>query len=276
MITSTFYGTSSVHVTDGDTNIFVDAFLTRPSLARLVFRRLEPDEAIIDAALARGGVDKLDALFVAHSHHDHLLDAPRVADKLGATLYGSRSTLNYGRREGLREDRLAEIAGGSRVTVGDFTVTVVEAPHSPGNVAPGVIRGALASPCHVLEFKDGGCFVFHLHHPGGEILVLPSANYRPGFVDGLRADVVYLGIGALGRQPRQFQEAYWANTAGALQPATVIPIHWDNFGRPLSKPFTPLPFPADNVRASRRFLEDKAARAGCDLRFPEPFSVHTL
>ena len=51
MITSTFYGTSSVHLTDGETSIFVDAFLTRPSFARLVVGRLRPNDSEIDAVL---------------------------------------------------------------------------------------------------------------------------------------------------------------------------------------------------------------------------------
>ncbi|WP_105360396.1 MBL fold metallo-hydrolase [Corynebacterium camporealensis] len=164
-IASTFYGTSSVHITDGISDIFVDAFLSRPSVKELALGKLTPNDEAIDWALRRGGVEKLDALFVAHSHHDHLMDAPRVVSRLGGVMYGSRSSLNYGRGEGLEESAMSEIAGGSVVQVGDFTVSVIEAPHSPGNIAPGVIKRAIASPCHALEFKDGGCFVFHVAHP---------------------------------------------------------------------------------------------------------------
>ena len=275
-IASTFYGTSSVHITDGISDIFVDAFLSRPSVKELALGKLTPNDVAIDWALRRGGVDTLDALFVAHSHHDHLMDAPRVVNRIGGVIYGSRSSLNYGRGEGLEESAMLEIAGGSVVQVGDFTVSVIEAPHSPGNIAPGVITRAIASPCHALEFKDGGCFIFHLAHPQGTILVLPSANYRPGFLDGLRADVVYLGIGALGRQSAQFKQAYWANTVATLRPELVIPVHWDNFTRPLSAPLKPLPFPADRVGASKKFLAQKAADHGCRLHFPRALETHEL
>ena len=267
MITSTFYGTSSVHLTDGETSIFVDAFLTRPSLARLVVGRLRPSDSEIDAALGRGGVDKLDALFVAHSHYDHLMDAPAVVKKVGGTMYGSESTLNYGRGEGLADSQMALIADGDDIAVGAFTVRVIEAPHSPGNIAPGFIRDRLSSPCHTLKFKDGGCFVFHFSHPEGNRLVLPIANYIPGFLDGLKARVVYLGIGALGRQSDDFRSEYWRHTVEQLEPELVIPVHWDHFGHSLSKPLKPLPVPADNVAKSREFL----AAQDANVHFPVAF-----
>ncbi|AWB85018.1 MBL fold metallo-hydrolase [Corynebacterium liangguodongii] len=275
-ISSTFYGTSSVHITDGVTSIFVDAFLTRPSFARLVLGRLRSDEAAVDWALHKGGVDKLDAIFVSHSHHDHILDAPAVAERFGARLYGSRSSLNFGKGEGLADELMEQIAGGDSVEIGDFTVRIIEAPHSPGNISPGTIDGELASPCHTLSFKDGGCFVFHFSHPAGNILVLPSANFVPGFLRGLRADVVYLGVGALGRQSAEFQRAYWAETVGELRPRLVIPVHWDHFGRPLSKSLKPIPYPADNVRATRNVLREAARGSGIALHFPQAFDTNTV
>lgn len=263
-ITSTFYGTSSVHLTDGETDTFVDAFLTRPSFPRLAVGHLKPTGTTIDKALGKGGVVKLDALFVAHSHHDHLMDAPAVVKKVGGAMYGSESTLNYGRGEGLSDAQMGLIGDGDEVTVGKFTVRIIEAPHSPGNIAPGFIHDRLCSPCHTLKFKDSGCFVFHFSHPEGNILVVPSANYIPGFLDGLKAQVVYLGIGAFGRQSDAFRNEYWHHTVEQLEPELVIPVHWDHFGRSL---FKPLPFPADNVAKSREVLSERDV----DVRFPEAF-----
>ncbi|WP_181896888.1 MBL fold metallo-hydrolase [Corynebacterium senegalense] len=136
------------------------------------------------------------------------------------------------------------IGDGDEVTVGKFTVRIIEAPHSPGNIAPGFIHDRLCSPCHTLKFKDSGCFVFHFSHPEGNILVVPSANYIPGFLDGLKAQVVYLGIGAFGRQSDAFSNEYWANTVEQLEPELVIPVHWDHFD--------PLPVQAAAVPGGQR------------------------
>ncbi|WP_181896889.1 MBL fold metallo-hydrolase [Corynebacterium senegalense] len=95
-----------MHLTDGETDTFVDAFLTRPSFPRLAVGHLKPTGTTIDKALGKGGVVKLDALFVAHSHHDHLMDAPAVVKKVGGAMYGSESTLNYGRGEGLSDAQM--------------------------------------------------------------------------------------------------------------------------------------------------------------------------
>jgi L-ascorbate metabolism protein UlaG (beta-lactamase superfamily) len=77
-----FLGTSTVLITDGESSILVDGFLSRPSLRRLL-TGVRPDEAAIGAALRRAGIDRLDVVAVSHSHVDHALDAPIVADKTG-------------------------------------------------------------------------------------------------------------------------------------------------------------------------------------------------
>ena len=93
IITSTFYGTSGARRTGGDADIFIDVFLTRPGLASFAFRKPRPNEEAIDETLGKGGVVKLEAPFVARTHHDHVMDAPRAVKKVGGTLYRSESTL---------------------------------------------------------------------------------------------------------------------------------------------------------------------------------------
>ena len=43
----TFFGTSSLYLTDGTTGIFIDAFLTRPSLSTLEHEPIKPDIDLI-------------------------------------------------------------------------------------------------------------------------------------------------------------------------------------------------------------------------------------
>ncbi|WKD58064.1 metal-dependent hydrolase [Corynebacterium capitovis DSM 44611] len=271
-IQCTFYGTSSVHLFDGRTSIFIDAFLTRPSAGSLIFRRISPNEDKIGRALRRGGVDKLDALFVAHSHFDHVLDSAAVLKRFSGTFYGSASSLNVGRGEGLEEARLGLIKDGDTLNLGEFTVSVIDGLHSPGNLFPGRIGHRLASPARAWDYRCEGSFSFHLAHPLGNILIVPSANFVPGFLDGFEADIVYLGIGTLGRQSPEFKKSYWAHTVEAVNPQLVVPIHWDNFTRSLDKPLKDVPFPADNVRSARRFLRN----TGVPVHFPEAFDTVTL
>lgn len=140
----TFFGTSSVYLNDGNTGIFIDAFLTRPSLLKLKANEdIAPDTDLIRETLQRGNVDKLDAIFTAHSHFDHALGSPEVIKQLGGKLFGSDSTLNIGRGADLSEEQMQLIRDGDEFVFGDFKVRIYEEEHSPGNMFPGTIDAPL-------------------------------------------------------------------------------------------------------------------------------------
>ena len=86
----TFLGVSTVLLDDGETALMTDGFFSRPDFFRLVLG-VSPNESRINKALAAGKITSLDALLVAHSHHDHAMDVGVVAMKTGAIVIGTRS-----------------------------------------------------------------------------------------------------------------------------------------------------------------------------------------
>jgi glyoxylase-like metal-dependent hydrolase (beta-lactamase superfamily II) len=74
-----FFGTSTILITDGSASIMTDGFFSRPSFFKLA-TSIFPDAEEIDFAL-QNGPSKIDAIFVAHSHHDHAMDSGVVAQK---------------------------------------------------------------------------------------------------------------------------------------------------------------------------------------------------
>ncbi|WP_436735651.1 MBL fold metallo-hydrolase [Streptomyces sp. BBFR102] len=272
---STYFGTSTIHVTDGRSSLLVDGFLTRPPLLRVALGRIASDSGRIASALARGDVTRLDALFVAHSHYDHVLDSAEVVRLLGGGLHGSHSTLNVGRGAGLPERSMTVIHDGDRITVGAFTVRVLEGPHSPGDRYPGTIDTPLVPPAKARDYRTGNCYSFLITHPTGTMLIHPSANYTPHKYDGLDVDFLYLGVGALGARTRRFQDAYWHHVVEATRPGHIVPIHWDNFGRPLTRKLRPLPFLFDRFRRTRRLLDRRTAADGIPWHFQQPFEPLT-
>ncbi|MFC9788745.1 MBL fold metallo-hydrolase [Rhodococcus sp. NPDC127528] len=271
-----FLGTSSVLVRDAHTALLVDGFVTRPRLLRLVLGKIAPDRALIDECLTRAGVDALDAVLCAHSHFDHALDAPVVAQKFDAPLVGSESTANIARGYGLPDRLIRSVDGEAELRFGDFVVTLVAGLHSPGDVAPGVVDAPLVPPARAREWRTGEAYSILFRHPRGGVLVHASANHVPGRLDGHRADVVYLGIGTLGRQSAKFRSEYWREVVRATGAHTVIPVHWDDFTRPLRRPLRPLPYPIDDVPAAMGFLLEQGRRDGVRVLVPEPWHAAEL
>ncbi|MDT9592014.1 hypothetical protein RDV89_02980 [Nocardioides zeae] len=118
------------------------------------------------------------------------------------------------------------------------------------------------------DLRTGDCYSFHVEHPAGTLLVHPSANYLPGVLTAHPADTVYLGIGALGKQPPAFREAYWKEVVAATGATRVVAIHWDNFTRSLDRPLQALPPRFDDVHTSLEFLSERCADSGIALVLP--------
>jgi L-ascorbate metabolism protein UlaG (beta-lactamase superfamily) len=84
----------------------------------------------------------------------------------------------------------------------------------------------------------------------------------------VHADVVMLGIGALGSQSESYRDAYWREMVTGVGAKRVIPIHWDDFWIPSDGPMQPLPAPLDHFDTSMAFLRERSARDGVDLELP--------
>ena len=107
----TFFGTTTLLFDDGKDQIFFDAHMTRPSLMKYISSSSEStDKQVVDEKLKLHHVDRLKAIFVSHSHHDHVMDAPYIANQCNAVIYGASSTMNVARGGDVPEDRLVEFA----------------------------------------------------------------------------------------------------------------------------------------------------------------------
>ncbi|MBR2749335.1 MAG: MBL fold metallo-hydrolase, partial [Firmicutes bacterium] len=90
----TFFGTTTLLFDDGKDQILFDAHVTRPSLVRYIFGSGETDRRMADEMISLHHIDRLKAIFVSHSHHDHVMDAPYFASRTGSDIYDSSSALN--------------------------------------------------------------------------------------------------------------------------------------------------------------------------------------
>jgi L-ascorbate metabolism protein UlaG (beta-lactamase superfamily) len=267
----TFLGVTSLLFADGASAVLTDGFFSRPSLLKVGLGRLAPDTARIDAALTRAGVGPggLDAVVPLHTHYDHAMDSATVAHRTGAVLAGGSSAAAVGRGAGLSEDRIQVVVPGQPASYGSFTLTFVESPHCPPDRYPGVITAPVVPPVRAAAYQCGESWSVLVRHAGGRAaLVQGSAGYRPGALDGHRADVAYLGVGQLGVLDEGYLRAYWANTVQAVGARRVVLTHWDDFFRPLDKPLRALPFAGDDLDVTLRVLGELADAGDVALHLP--------
>jgi L-ascorbate metabolism protein UlaG (beta-lactamase superfamily) len=272
----TFLGVSTLLFDDGETAILTDGFFSRPSKLRTLFTKIEPDRKLITRQLQRAGIKNLKAVIVLHSHFDHAFDAPEVARQTHARLIGSESTRNIALGHGLQEEEIQVIQDGEVLVYGRFRIRLLPSDHSPLTLLSrfqihhvllnGKIEEPLKPPARWYDYREGGTYSMLIEHDGKTALVQSSAGFKKGALIGHHADVVFLGIGTLGKLDQDYQQDYWDEVVEAVQPRRIIPIHWDDFSLPLDQPLSPMPRPIDDFDKSMTFLLRKATETKIDLR----------
>ena len=241
----TYFGTTTLLFDDGKDQIFFDAHMTRPSLLKYIFGSAPTDRAVVDRQLSLCHVDCLRAIFVSHSHHDHVMDAPYIASQTGAVIYGSRSTLNVARGGDIPKEQRVQLEAGQTYEVGSYRIKVIPSIHSKPTILNNdlgqTIDAPLRQPAKLRSYKEGGSYDFYVEAGGKKIMIRPSFNYIAGQMDGYQADVLFLGVAGLQKAAPEMERRFFEKTIGKLHPQLVIPVHWDNFFSPLTKPVRGMP-----------------------------------
>lgn len=266
----TFLGVATLLFDDGDSAVMTDGFFSRPSLLSVLLRPISPNGARIAECLDRSGVDRLEVVMPVHTHYDHALDSAVVAERTSAALLGGTSAANVGRGHGLPADQVAVAEPGATTAWGNYDVTLIESEHCPPDRYPGSIDEPVVPPARVSRYRCGEAWSILIHHRpmAKRALVMGSAGYVEGALEGHEADVVYLGVGQLGIQSEEYIRTYWQETVRAVGARRAVLIHWDDFFRPLDQPLRALPYAGDDLDQSWRVLSALAQRDGVALHFP--------
>lgn len=246
-VTLTYLGAAGWQITDGEVVVLVDPYISRLPASR--FRGahwthtgyvedspgsapvIEPDTAAIDARIRRA-----DLILVAHSHHDHALDAPYIARRTGARIVGTETTARLARAAGVPDSQVITVRGGEDYRFGGVSVKVIPALHSAaggmGYYDGRMVREDLAPPLRVTDFVEGGTLAYLVRIGGREVLFISSANYIERELEGLRPDAAVVAIGG-----REHVYDYTRRLLAALgDPPLVLPNHWDALTLPYDDP----------------------------------------
>ena len=242
----TFFGTTTLLFDDGRDQILFDAHFTRPSIEKYIAgAKAETNTGLCDKLIDLHHINRLRAVFISHTHHDHVMDAPYVANRCGAMIYGSSSAKNVAIGGDVPEDKTVVFHDGSEYSIGDYQIRIIKSLHSKPtkfNDDLGVpIEKPLVQPASLRDYKEGGSYDFFIRHGDQKILIRPSFNYIEGQLDGIQADVLFLGVAGLAKAEEDMERAFFAETVEKTKARLVIPVHWDNFFASLEKPVEDMP-----------------------------------
>ena len=273
----TYLGTTVLLFDDGKDQIMFDAHVTRPSMLKFAFGKISTDRHMADSLIERFGISRLKAIFISHTHHDHVMDSPYFSECCGADIYGSPSALNVARGGNVPEERLHSYEEQSSYGIGNYEITVIPSKHSKtswyNDDLGETIDAPLIQPAGRKEYKEGGSFDFLVRNGGRTYLIRPSFNYVEGQLDGIAADTLFLGTAGLAKADEETRERFFAETIDKVRPDLVIPIHWDNFFRSLSRPPKGMPFFIENTEKSLSILKTECRKRGVKFFVQKPLET---
>ena len=259
-VTMTWLGATTMLFDDGETQLLIDGFISRPTIVDVVLRRpVSSDAATINYVLDEYRMRRLAAIIPAHSHWDHAMDVGALANRSSASIIGSESTANIARGAGVPEDQIIVTEPGASYTFGNFTVTMIVSPHGPvgwsGSVPmAGTIDAPLEQPAPVQAYREGRSYSIVIAHPHGTTVVQASGGFTEHALDDVAADVVMLGVGLIEGLGRDYAEQYWQAVVTSTGAKHVFPVHFDDPTRPFGE-ITPYPRILGNFLKTAAWLE---------------------
>jgi hypothetical protein len=185
------------------------------------FGRVRPNKELIAEKIRR-----CDFVLVTHAHFDHIMDVPDVVQNTGAAVWGSPNSCRLLSVCGVPQDKIHEIEVGDEFTLGDFHIEVRRCHHVelPGFLS-GTVSPVLKPPLRVRDYRMDDYFSFRISAQGLRLLTDPGSC--PG--EAAPADAVFV---------IPFQDrGYYETLLRVVKPKVIIPYHFDDHFRSLSKPF---------------------------------------
>jgi L-ascorbate metabolism protein UlaG (beta-lactamase superfamily) len=258
-------GVGGIELSVGDQTLVIDPYLTRVPLWRMAVGRVRPNRELIAEKIPH-----CNFVLVTHPHVDHLLDVPDVVRNTGAVALGSANACRLLAVLGVPAAQIREIDVGDQLTLGDFRVDVLSAGHVTfwgwrpfsGPLPPG-----LRPPLRARDYRMDRCLSFLVDAGGRRLLHCP----------GTAVPAEVLTVKPLGTRAR------YESVLRNVRPRVVIPVHWDDFGRPLSKPVRPIVAPSGqavpplkriDLAQFERMVEQIAP--GALVLIPEMFRAYDL
>jgi L-ascorbate metabolism protein UlaG (beta-lactamase superfamily) len=271
-------GTAGFEISDDETTILIDPFLSRPSIVDLfLLHRLPIDTEAVDKyvldPLGPGGLSRVKAILVSHTHHDHAQDVPYILAKYPSAaerplvvgdpnvadllrLYNGRvkenpwlagvDDLSAGPQKILHFDKcdmddppVGKPIGYPVGQFGDFKVTAFINNHGLYDIYPVELQGPMLGKPPFLSFE----YLAYLHtsmtylidYKGFRILATDSARFLNEGLTGW--EILQGGTVDLLLQgiASRKKDNHIADRVTWTAPRYLVPTHFDNFFKPMDQ-----------------------------------------
>jgi L-ascorbate metabolism protein UlaG (beta-lactamase superfamily) len=268
-------GTSGWRIDIGAKTVLVDPYLSRfrTGLFEGAFNPATPLQ--VDATTVDEHAGGPQTILVTHTHWDHVNDVPHIAKQSGARVFGTLTAYHLGLAFGLPAAQLSPVKGGEVLDFGEYTVEVIAALHSR-NAAysmafPGIRVAVPNRPATIADLPEGDTLAYQVTVQGGpSVFFMGASDFVERNLEGLHPDVAMIAVPAT-----DVTHDYVPRLLGVLdRPATVVPVHWDNFETPLSNP--PATTPNDRKRLDTFLTAIRRTAPRTKVLLPEYLTPYTF
>ncbi|HCT78061.1 MAG TPA: MBL fold metallo-hydrolase [Micromonosporaceae bacterium] len=230
-------GTSGWRIDIGAKTVLVDPYLSRFSTGLFTGAFNPATKLTVDATRIAGHPGTPHTILVTHTHWDHYNDVPHIAKQSGARVFGTLTAYHLGLAYGLPTTQLSPVKGGEVLDFGDYTVEVVASLHSRNGsysmAFPGVRPAVPTKPETIADLPEGDTLAFQVTPRGGpSVFFMGASDFVERNLAGLAPDVAMIAV-----PNTDASHEYVPRLLAALdRPATVVPVHWDNFETTLTNP----------------------------------------
>lgn len=259
-----YLGCGGLFIHVDSTAILLDPFFSNPCLSDVIlgtlpFRTIHSDSNKIKEGLAKiekyipGGLQKTKAIFVSHSHYDHLMDVPVIFREIkdSPMVYLNQSGANTCALVIPEKHRSILDSPGIPVEIptrgGAFTITPIAAAHNPHAFCFKFFANSRKKPLgyftspyqktrpwawregktfsFLIDLKDSaGIIQFRIYVQSNSCDPI-AENMPPNeLLTGRPVDLAFMGVASY-----HFSKGYPDNLIRHLQPKNVAWIHWEDF-----------------------------------------------
>ncbi len=254
-LTFSWQGAASLLFHFGKQVIAVDPFISRPGVKEILTYQMDSQPQQVKQIFSES-----QTLLISHTHHDHFMDVPEIMRFTNAEVYGPRNVSRLLRQRNIDEKRVHIVKPGDTFLWDDLQVWVTAARHA--RILLPIYGKAAAKPrrlpLQLYDYKMDAMLSYRFRYQNFRIAIQAIETAACDLMFILPFNIRTLKKNLLKAKPR-----------------VVVPIHWDNFMKPLQNQNDLL---VSVLTRRLKSLEDWIAEQNLDtaMVYPEPFKEYSI